>query len=229
MYMVFILRVYTLVIMLKEEILQINKERLKLYAKGLNDTQIAEAVGVKSDTITKWRNSHNLPRRNLKLEERMNLYLSGLSDAEIVEREGSNIQQVSSWRLRHNLPCNKAKHLAEKLDKRFALLYGRGYNDSEIAKRWHVCVETVIAWRKASGRQQNPKNRKSVKMADNIKEQCAYELEKVHGRQVARRFSTMIWNREAMAGKKMTDDDIIDLKNRFDDEVYRELLGKRGK
>lgn len=75
------------VIMLKEEILQTNKKRLKLYAKGLNDKEIAGAVGVTGDTITKWRDKQHLPHRNLKLENRMVMYLDGLSDSEIAERE----------------------------------------------------------------------------------------------------------------------------------------------
>jgi len=136
----------------KDESILLNKQRLELYAKGLTDTQIATATGVKIDTITKWRNNHGLPRRKLKMEERMELYLSGLSDAEISEREGTNIKQVTSWRFKHNLPCNKAKHKAETLAKRFALLYDRGYNDAEIAKRWDIGLDTVREWRNNTGR-----------------------------------------------------------------------------
>jgi uncharacterized protein YjcR len=61
--------------MLKEEILQTNKQRLELYVKGYNDKQIAEAVGVKADTITKWRDKNHLSRRKLKIENRMKMYL----------------------------------------------------------------------------------------------------------------------------------------------------------
>jgi len=215
--------------MLKEEILQANRQRMELYVKGLTDKQIAAAVGVKSDTITKWRDKNHLPRRKLKIENRMNMYLSGLSDTEIATKEGTNIQQVSSWRYLHKLPCNRAKRVWEKLDKRFKLLYDRGRSDQEIAKRCNTTTENVKTWRQNTGRPPVKKNRMSVKMAVNIKDECANELEKVHGRQVARRFLTMIWNREEAADKKLNDNEIINLKNRFDDEVNRELLGKRGK
>jgi uncharacterized protein YjcR len=143
-----------------DESILINKQRLELYAKRYTDTEIATATGVKSDTITKWRNTHGLPRRRLKMEERMELYLSGLSDSEIAEREGTNIQQVSSWRFKHGLPCNKAKHKSELLSKRFALLYDRGYTDGEIAKRWNTSVKTVLEWRENTGRSEIKKNRK---------------------------------------------------------------------
>jgi transcriptional regulator len=215
--------------MQKDEIMQTNRRRMELYAKGLNDKEIADFVGITSDTISKWREKHHLPHRNLKLEKRMVMYLDGLSDSEIAARENSNVQQVSSWRYLHQLPCNKAKRVWEKLDKRFSLLYKRGRGDQEIAKRCNTTTENVKTWRQNTGRSPVKKNRMSVKMADNIKDECVNELEKVHGRQVARRFLTMIWNREEAAVKKITDDEIINLKNRFDDEVYRELLGKRGK
>jgi transposase len=143
-----------------EEIMSINKERLRLYAKGYNDTQIATATGVTSDTITKWRVRYHLPHRNRKLEERMELYLNGFSDAEIAKREGTNIKQVSSWRFDHKLPVNKAKHKSELLSKKFAMLYKRGRTDSYIAKRWNVGIKTVEEWRENTGKQPNPKNRK---------------------------------------------------------------------
>jgi hypothetical protein len=61
------------------------------------------------------------------------------------------------------------------------------------------------------------------------KVKCANELECTHGRQVSRRFLTMLENREQAEGKPLKDEEIIDLKNRFNTEIYNELLMKGGK
>jgi hypothetical protein len=61
------------------------------------------------------------------------------------------------------------------------------------------------------------------------KEKCIAELTRIHNSLVARRFSTMILNRENATGKSLRDMEIEDLKVRFDAEIYRELLMKGGK
>jgi len=62
-----------------------------------------------------------------------------------------------------------------------------------------------------------------------IKERCAKELANVHNNLISRRFLTMLENREHAEGKKLTGEEIEDLKVRFDAEIYRELIGKGGK
>jgi hypothetical protein len=66
-------------------------------------------------------------------------------------------------------------------------------------------------------------------MTDNTKEKCIAELARIHNSLVARRFSTMISNREEAVGKPLSDIEIEQLKVRFIDEIYRELLMKGGK
>jgi hypothetical protein len=62
------------------------------------------------------------------------------------------------------------------------------------------------------------------------KEKCIAELTIIHNSLVACRFSTMILNRENAIGKPLNDAEIEDLKVRFDDEIYLELLmSRRGK
>ena len=61
------------------------------------------------------------------------------------------------------------------------------------------------------------------------KEKCAKELANVHNNLISRRFLTMLENREHAEGKKLTGEEIEDLKVRFDAEIYRELIGKGGK
>jgi len=61
------------------------------------------------------------------------------------------------------------------------------------------------------------------------KDECIQELFCRHGLLVSRRFERMIDNREQAEGKKLTDEEVQNLKVRFNDEIYRELIGKRGK
>lgn len=59
------------------------------------------------------------------------------------------------------------------------------------------------------------------------KEKCANELANNHNNLISRRFLTMLENREQAEGKKLTASEIEDLKIRFDEEIYRELLMTR--
>ena len=61
------------------------------------------------------------------------------------------------------------------------------------------------------------------------KVKCANELECTHGRQISRRFLTMLENRENATGKSLSDKEIEERKTRLDGEIYFELLSKRGK
>jgi hypothetical protein len=61
------------------------------------------------------------------------------------------------------------------------------------------------------------------------KVKCANELECTHGRQVSRRFLTMLENREQANGTSLSDKEVEDLKIRFDAEIYSEILRKGGK
>jgi len=59
------------------------------------------------------------------------------------------------------------------------------------------------------------------------KEKCAKELARTHNSLVAHRFSTMISNRENATGETLSDAEIENLKARFDEEIYLELLMTR--
>jgi hypothetical protein len=61
------------------------------------------------------------------------------------------------------------------------------------------------------------------------KERCAKELARNHNNLISKRFLTMVENREHATGKPLTDVEIENLKVLFDDEIYRELIGKGGK
>jgi hypothetical protein len=76
--------------------------------------------------------------------------------------------------------------------------------------------------------QEDQQSRKtgSKDMIGDIKEKCIQELANRHGRQVSRRFITMLENREQAKGKPLIDSEIESLKNRFDMQIYRELLMK---
>jgi len=66
-------------------------------------------------------------------------------------------------------------------------------------------------------------------MIDDIRIKCIDELANVHGRQISRRFATMLENRENATGMSLSDVEVQNLKVRFNDEIYRELIGKGGK
>jgi hypothetical protein len=63
-------------------------------------------------------------------------------------------------------------------------------------------------------------------MNDDIREKCALELAQTHNNLISRRFLTMLENREHATSKPLTDVEIENLKVRFDEEIYRELIGK---
>lgn len=58
------------------------------------------------------------------------------------------------------------------------------------------------------------------------KEKCAEELARMHNNLISRRFLTMLENRENSTGNPLNDDEIIELKDRFNTEIYRELIAK---
>jgi hypothetical protein len=66
-------------------------------------------------------------------------------------------------------------------------------------------------------------------MIDDIRVKCIEEIANVHGRHASHRFERMLENRKNATGKTLTDVEVEDLKVRFNDEIYRELIGKGGK
>jgi hypothetical protein len=58
---------------------------------------------------------------------------------------------------------------------------------------------------------------------------CFNEIEINHGRHALRRYQRLLENNSNALGRELNDQEIQEFKNRFDDEIYSELLSKRGK
>lgn len=135
-----------------KDFVDIDKQRLMLYLTGRNDTEISKALGVTVDCITKWRDSHGLPRNKPVIDERLQMYKKGFTDSDIARVERCSSRRITAWRRLHKLPVNEPhkslKQIAlEDKHKRFKLLDERGYSDNEIRKKCHCHLATVTKWR----------------------------------------------------------------------------------
>lgn len=87
-------------------------ERLALYEQGLDDGQIAKALGVVKKTIFDWRQLHGLPTRNSvhfspeQHAARTLLYQMGYSDARIAREQRVGWRRIQAWRKRRDLPAH---------------------------------------------------------------------------------------------------------------------------
>ena len=99
----------------KESKLEI-PETLELYNKGLNDQEMAKALGCSPCTVFSWRKRHCKPPNankshgprasKLDYQETLSLYRAGFSDKDMAERLGCTPATVSTWRKRHQLLAN---------------------------------------------------------------------------------------------------------------------------
>lgn len=113
---------------------------LELYGEGMTDRQLAEKMGVKTDTARKWRKARNLPPNGGKREwyrapgqsrynapEVMRTWENGATDRELAEMTGTTTSAAKNWRYRNGLPCNQARDRREaKEDGSGTLLSGAG-------------------------------------------------------------------------------------------------------
>lgn len=87
-------------------------EAMRLYGEGLNDADIAAALGVTKACVGTWRRNEGLTAhitykpRLVNDDERMRLYHMGLSDAKIGRAIGIEKKSVWAWRKRRGLPAN---------------------------------------------------------------------------------------------------------------------------
>ena len=88
------------------------EEAMRLYGEGLNDADIAAALGVTKACVGTWRRNEGFPAhitykpRLVNDDERMRLYHIGLSDAKIGRAIGIEKKSVWAWRKRRGLPAN---------------------------------------------------------------------------------------------------------------------------
>lgn len=88
-------------------------QAMRLYQQGLNDQQIAMAVGTQRSNIFWWRKVNGLEAnfqahmQTLSEEEARRLYEAGLSDKQIAMALGVTMQSVYKWRKRRGLPTKQ--------------------------------------------------------------------------------------------------------------------------
>ena len=81
-------------------------EFMRLYAQGLNDRQIAEAMHYCDRNIQRIRTKLGLPVNPPGEKERMELYTQGLNDTQIARQLGMTQNTITVWRNRRGLPGN---------------------------------------------------------------------------------------------------------------------------
>lgn len=134
------------------------KRAKELYDKGMNDSKIAEVLGVGKGSVWYWRKLSGLPP---VLQERPEpprfgeLWKQGLTDQEIAEKSGQSQRQVQKWRYKNHLQANRkgqtpSRDLAERRSK-MRELYDRGMNDAEIAAAIGVSEKTAAKYRRQYG------------------------------------------------------------------------------
>lgn len=87
------------------------EQMAELYAEGMNDREIAAAIGVSASGVQEWRTSRRLPAvTQVKYDEqealRMELWRSGLNDTQIGRATGASPKSIWQWRARRHLQAN---------------------------------------------------------------------------------------------------------------------------
>ncbi len=148
------------------------RDRLKLYHQGLNDSAIADMIGITQEGVSAWRRRQGLPpnkrRRHLK-DNRLELYKQGLSDEQIARKLNLSTTSITSWRSRRGLDAINGiydmeigyspqtgpkgpqglRGISEKnkiKDNRLEL-YKRGLSDEDIAQKVGVTKRAIASWR----------------------------------------------------------------------------------
>ncbi len=90
--------------------------RMTLYAQGLNDYTMADALGINWNAIRHWRHENKLPAnskrpapKKLTLEQekrRREMYERGMTDREIAKVQGVTRKAIYNWRAHRRLGVN---------------------------------------------------------------------------------------------------------------------------
>lgn len=90
------------------------KKAKPLYESGMNDAEIARALGVAPSSVYSWRIRNHLPSNHISgTEPKVDygkvqlLYEQGSTDREIAETVGCSKQTVAIWRRKNLLPARK--------------------------------------------------------------------------------------------------------------------------
>lgn len=135
------------------------QKRRALYDQGLTDQEIARRLGLKTQTVTKWRWDMGLGvndaerRRPIVDGARLKqLYREGLTDRQIAAQMGLKVDTVRSWRQRRHMPVNQ-DHKGHRItwETKALQLHAVGKTDLEIAKAVGRSRSSVSMWRRKKG------------------------------------------------------------------------------
>lgn len=139
--------------------------RVDRFLSGMSDREMAEAEGVKRNSIVKWRISKGLRRVTVverenaagELLRRRALYDAGLSDRAIAAIQGVDHTSIREWRHRSGRPAHNFESTNMTADQQAArlLLYSFGYSDRRIAKEQGRNPSSVRQWRECHGLKAN--------------------------------------------------------------------------
>jgi hypothetical protein len=132
---------------------------LQLYARKLNDTQIAQKMGITVSRICKFRHQLGLPsvtgrgRKIKPYDLRMELYNKGYNDRQIAEEIGVPESTILSWRKQRGLTVkniiktSKYDRILAEFSDRISELYHSGKSDYMISKVLEIPQTAVERWR----------------------------------------------------------------------------------
>ena len=91
-------------------------EARKLYQEGKNDAEIAAALEVSRQTVSKWRKRVGLQavihlnRMTFDEKKAMRLYKKGKTDGQIGAAVGKSAEAICKWRWRRGLPSQRKRN-----------------------------------------------------------------------------------------------------------------------
>lgn len=89
----------------------VSEKAQELYDQDFSDEKIANALGVSSGVVSKWRKKNGLKSHAIQIDHelRYKLYNEGLSDGEIGKIAGVSTVAICTWRKSQNLPPNRQR------------------------------------------------------------------------------------------------------------------------
>ena len=120
-------------------------DRYELYKQGLNDVEIAAALGMTKGAICHWRNSRGLPpHKSFRVSEqenakRMMLYNLGYTDVAAAKILGITRHSFYMWR--------KARSLPSKIAPGEKRVYKKCYSKDRMMTRGEALVVAMGHWK----------------------------------------------------------------------------------
>ncbi|GAG84505.1 unnamed protein product, partial [marine sediment metagenome] len=156
-----------------------DQQVIDLHAKGLNDTEIAERLGVGYSAVNSRRRKLGLKiikkvrahKRLFTDQQLINLHKRGLNDREIAKRLGVAQMTVNIYRNRLGLKTQKRKSRRRLFnDQQLIALYNKGMTDKKIAGELGAGQTTVRKYRRRLGLKAHEQRPRRLFMDEQLKE-----------------------------------------------------------